>query len=650
MPETENRSFFEELKRRNVYRVAVAYAIVFWLLLQLVDIVLPIIGLPDWAPKLVLTMLLVGFPIALIFAWAFELTPEGLKREKEVDRSQSITGNTGHKLDRMIIGVLVVAIGLLLADKFLLTDAPVDAEKVAEEVVAEEVVVEPDVMPSIAVLPFTNMSADESSGYFSDGLADTLLHMLAQIGEIRVAARTSSFQFRDQSVDISEIGSQLNVSTVLEGSVQRSGDKIRVTAQLIDVSNGFHLWSGNFDRDLDNVFAIQDEIANEVVKALKVSLLGDSVEELGSDQTDNFDAYTKYLLAINDLEYATVESLNRAVNSLQGAIRLDPEYARAYATLGRTYLFMNDYGVMNLDQSTAAARNMASTALELSEDSSEALAVLGLAELLNGNLDIAGQWLRRATEVGPNDATALAAYGRYLMRDAQPAEAIEVLRKLQRLNPLSETGYFQLAAAYAIVGQHEAANETAEALLTIRPNAPNSYAAKTYVQAKQGKWAAAAATIQRIIELDPDDPEGPGLLGQFYLFMEMPDEASRMFDRAIEVDMEHPVSRMAPLLRNYYSQQNEAENVRLAQKLLSDGVDDRRGARTVAFVVLADSAAKTGRHDIVLEALDNLYPHLFDDPPRDLDVDFSSTYFAGQALLASGQNRRKIIRRNHTIY
>ena len=220
-------SVWGELKRRNVVRVALAYAVVSWLLLQLADVLVPLLGLPDWAGKLVLLLLAIGFPLALFFAWAYELTPEGLKRENEVDRSRSIVSHTGRRIDYLIIGVLVVAVGMLLVDRFLLTETE-ETEETAG-LIAEDAVESPDVTPSIAVLPFVNMSADESSAYFSDGLADTVLHMLAQVGELRVAARTSSFQFRDQSMDVSKIGEQLNVGAVLEGSVQKAGNTIRVT-------------------------------------------------------------------------------------------------------------------------------------------------------------------------------------------------------------------------------------------------------------------------------------------------------------------------------------------------------------------------------------------------------------------------------------
>ncbi|MCJ7591501.1 MAG: hypothetical protein MUO51_09125, partial [Woeseiaceae bacterium] len=244
-------SFFAELKRRNVYRVGIAYVVVGWLTLQALDIVVPIMHAPEWFSQLVLILLVIGLPFALIFAWAFEMTPEGLKREKDVDRSTSITHETGQTLNRIIIGVLIIAVGVLLADKFFLGDADIEPVADVRNPSAETFEVTATASPSIAVLPFANMSADESSTYFSDGLADTLLHMLAQIREIRVAARTSSFQFRDQNTDIKEIAATLNVGTILEGSVQRAGNKIRVTAQLIEADTGFHLWSGNYDRNMD---------------------------------------------------------------------------------------------------------------------------------------------------------------------------------------------------------------------------------------------------------------------------------------------------------------------------------------------------------------------------------------------------------------
>lgn len=637
----DKESFFEELRRRNVYRVGVGYAIVSWLLLQVIDVVLPIMGVPDWVPGLILTMLAVGFPMALIFAWAYEMTPEGLKREKEVDRSQSITDQTARKLDRIIIGVLVVAVGMLLVDKFLLTEMAVVPEETVAETIDVSIAPAPvDQSPSIAVLPFLNMSDDESSTYFSDGLADTLLHMLAQIRELRVAARTSSFQFRDKAMDIGEIGRSLKVGTVLEGSVQRSGNKIRVTAQLIDVGNGYHLWSGNFDRNLDDVFEIQDEIAREVVTALKVSLLGEPAETLDQEQTEVVAAYTEYLLAIDELNSVSFESLSNAVAHLQEAIRLDPNYARAYSTLGRSYLAMQDYGAMRLDQALTAARGAATRALDLAPASSEALAVLGAVELNNNNLDEAGDLLRKAVEIGPNDTTALDYYAQYLANDARPQEAIEVQRKLLRIDPLSEVPYFTLAIWTAGQGDYEAAMESIAAFKSVRPEASNAYAAEGFVEFSYGNYAAAFNAMREGSELDPDDPEGFYLPGKISLSMGLHELAVPYFDRAVDADPDHPVSRIAPLVLAIYENDIGEDDLALARELLADGISGRRGARFYALYVLIEDAAKSGRHTVALEALDNLYPHLMDEAATDLDKNLQATFMSGWALLQSGETER----------
>ena len=256
-------SFIRELKRRNVFRVGIAYGVTSWLLIQVTDILLESIGAPPWVMQTMFVLLGVGFVIAIFFAWAFELTPEGVKREADIDRSQSITPHTGRKLDRAIIAILVMALGYFVVDKFFLS-APVSTQEIVTTHTAEAPVEKEQAPQTIAVLPFVDMSAEGDNEYFSDGLTEELLNILAKIRELRVAGRTSSFAFKGKDEDLRSIGEKLSVATILEGSVRKDDkrNRVRITAQLINVEDGYHLWSETYDRDLDDIFAIQAEIAH----------------------------------------------------------------------------------------------------------------------------------------------------------------------------------------------------------------------------------------------------------------------------------------------------------------------------------------------------------------------------------------------------
>ena len=271
-------SVWTELKRRNVVRVAIAYGIVSWLVLQLIDVLLPLLTLPEWVGRFVLLILIVGFFLALILSWAFELTPEGVKLEKDVDRSQSVTHSTGRKLDFIIIGVLSIALIMFVLDKFGAAPNEAPAQIAAEAPKSEKTSanVEASEENTIAVLPFVNMSSDPEQEYFSDGLTEELLNLLSRIPELRVTSRSSSFFYKGKDFQISDVGQALGVGHVLEGSVRRSGETIRITAQLIEVTSDIHIWSNTWDRKFEDVFAIQDEIAAAVVDALKISMLGEA--------------------------------------------------------------------------------------------------------------------------------------------------------------------------------------------------------------------------------------------------------------------------------------------------------------------------------------------------------------------------------------
>lgn len=315
---------FEELKRRNVFRVAVAYAVVGWIVMQITDVAVPSLLLPDWVPALVFYLGLIGFPFAMLFAWAFELTPDGVKKTKDADRDASATAATGQKINILIGGALVLALGFIAWDKLAPGSDPTPSP--AGEAQANAA--------SIAVLPFVNMSDDKD--YFADGLSEELLNLLAKIPGLRVTGRTSSFAFKGRNQDLREIGAALDVMTVLEGSVRRSGARLRVTAQLINVADGYHIWSDTYDRELTEVFEVQDDIAAKIMVALKVHLVGAAPTR--GRPTENMEAYQKFLegraLMLDGATPLEARDLLRA------AVALDPGFAEAWEQLAFSNWFL----------------------------------------------------------------------------------------------------------------------------------------------------------------------------------------------------------------------------------------------------------------------------------------------------------------------
>ena len=325
---------------------------------------------------------------------------------------------------------------------------------------------------------------------------------------------------------------------------------------------------------------------------------------------------------------------------LQEAIRLDPTYARAWSTLGRAYIDLEGYGSMGKSEALSAARDAASRALELAPDSSEAMAVLGMAELRDGNRDMAGKLLAKAIESGPNDAVAMATYADYLAEGARPAETIAAYKRALRLDPLLENAHLGLVLQYIATDDFMAVGDALAKLRSINPKSANAAAFDAGAERRQGRFAAAIAKMQLAYKFDAADPEPAAILGQLYLDVEMPREARQWIGRATEIDSRHPASRGMPLFLNYYLQQNDDDNFRLAHELLNDDIDDRRGVRFMALSVLVQHAEKSGNYDAAFEVLDTLYPNLFDVPPQKLDQDFWGTYYVGRALLRSGDTER----------
>jgi len=414
-------SFIDELKRRNVIRVAIAYTIVAWLIAQVTELAFDSFGTPDWAIKTVLFLLTIGLPLALLIAWAFELTPEGLKREKDVDRSESVAVGTGRKLDYVIIAVLVLALGYFVADKFLLSPPP-DIELVGAS--ADK---------SIAVLPFVNMSSDPEQEYFSDGISEELLNVLAKIPGLQVSARTSSFQFKGENQDIIEIGRKLNTGLILEGSVRKAGPEIRITAQLIDARNGFHLWSETYERELEDIFAVQDEISVAIVDALQ-SHLGIQVETAPRVRAaENPAAHEAYLRGLFLAAQDTRTGRREAVQEFERALIHDPDYAIAHAELA-----MSIHGSVPIAEAHSRAAQHIQRAMELDPNLSEAHAAKGLLQYFQEDPESALASFRRAIEINPNSVVSYTWMGNILNLDlGRYNESYPIREKAVRLDPLS---------------------------------------------------------------------------------------------------------------------------------------------------------------------------------------------------------------------
>ncbi|MCH9027689.1 MAG: tetratricopeptide repeat protein [Proteobacteria bacterium] len=436
-------SLFEELKRRNVFRVGIAYAVTSWLLLQVADIVLENIAAPGWVMQVFMLALGLGFPLALFFAWAFELTPAGLKKEKDVDRTASITSQTGRKLDYIIIAVMALALSYFIWESRFSSSESADGATVEEAVASGE--------KSIAVLPFINMSDDPANAYFSDGISEELLNVLVKVEGLRVASRTSSFAFREnKGISIPEIARELNVDHVLEGSVRKAGNKVRVTAQLIDVRTDRHLWSATYDRELEDIFAIQDEISEKIVQALKIALGADEQQAMAhvGKPTDNLEAYEFYLRGRYFWQRRGEENIRRAISLFEQATALDSQFARAWSSLAAAHTTLPTYSDAPREVQHPLAVEAAQKALILDDSLAEAHAVLGDMARMNKKWLEAQAYYLRAIDSEPKNSTAHLWYAEHLMSVGRVRDAQEENLIAYQLDPLHPGTNANLAQVY----------------------------------------------------------------------------------------------------------------------------------------------------------------------------------------------------------
>ncbi len=455
-------NLFTELKRRNVFRVGFAYVVMAWLLAQITDLVVDNVGAPEWVMKIILLVLAIGFPIALFFAWAFEMTADGIKREHEVDRSQSITRHTGRKLDRMIGAAIAIAVVFLLVDRFAGPEQtgvlPADSQTAQHKSSAQDQAV------SIAVLPFVNMSSDPEQEYFSDGISEEILNQLVRVDGLSVASRTSAFAYKGQGLSIDEIARDLGVDHVLEGSVRKERDNVRITAQLIDASTDRHLWSATYDRKLTSIFAIQDEISGSIVEALRETL-GVDIRNIAttSAPTANVDAYTSYLKA-RELFYSRDPlALRQSLEIYQQAIDRDPGFARAYEGLAAVYTVISayipaeGYEAVGREESKRESIAAARKALELDATLSMPHAVLGLNYSRDNEYENSLRELDTAIELDSRESTGWMWRGMQTAKLGYLEKSLKYYKEAYRVDPDTGINSDHLGFTLLALGKNEEA-------------------------------------------------------------------------------------------------------------------------------------------------------------------------------------------------
>jgi len=517
-------NLFAELKRRNIFRVAGVYAVVGWLIMQVISVMTPALNLPDWVDSFFAVLIISGFPICLLLAWAFELTPEGMKPTKSIMPDASISAKTGRKLDYAILGGLALVGGLLAMQTFKPATAPtnITASQASDA--------------SIAVLPFVNLSSDPDQEYFSDGISEELLNLFAKIPNLHVTSRSSAFAFKGKDINIPDVARQLGVAHVLEGSVRKSGSKLRITAQLIEAESDRHLWSETYDRELDDIFAIQDEISAAIVFALH-DVLGVSPETSSAPKiarTVNQQAYEAYLRGNAIGDQRTKATKYEAIKEYQKAIKIDPEYAPAYAALAATWLSLQKgdgaYGDLTLAEIENKVEPLLQKALALDPNFSSTYATLGRLQQEQGKFDEGLKALKRSIELNPNDAHAYNDLAIFYQISGEADKITGALEKAYELDPINTRSGGNLALLKIFEGKLVDAEEIASKVAMLDPNTGNSRL--LHIAWERGDIDQTEEFLFRALEADPSDNAVRTILAHVLAFNGFVEEAIQVFPQA----------------------------------------------------------------------------------------------------------------------
>jgi len=623
-------SLYNELKRRNVFRVAIAYLAGAWLLIEVAGTLFPAFGVPDWAVRFVVIVLALGFLPALIISWAYELTPGGLKREKDVIRDTSITHVTAKRLDGITIGLIIVALTFILADRFWLSPRFAEQSTAPVEVVADhEPTSEPEATESqyppnsIAVLPFANRSANPEDAYFVDGIHDDLLTHISKIGAIKTISRTSVMQYRGSSKSIPKIAAELGVATILEGGVQRAGDQIRINVQLIDARTDEHLWAEIYDRQLltTNIFAIQSEIAEAIAEALRMTLSPREQQRIRSVPTESLAAYEAYLIGKQRLAKRTTQSLAEAEEYFRQAVELDPRYALAWVGLADTHMLQVWYSGLPERENFDKAKAAIDMALELDSDLGEAYASLGL--LRGGMKDQEGaeQAFKQALELSPNYAPGHHWYSMLLADLGRWEERLVRMEAAVGLDPLSTNTRQNYAFSLREVGRVEEALEQLEIVLEIDPKFAAAHESIATIQWQVfNRFDMAAQGFVKVINLAPKNHSDSYVwLAQLYLDLGEPERASLLSDRATELRPDNNTTAWGRLLLHLY-QQTTGGRAEDAETFLAEPMGAAPWQSHFWAAQLRNQAMAEGRHDEALAIYSKHHPQLLLDVEPVIDL------------------------------
>ncbi len=505
-----------ELKRRNVFRMAALYLVAAWLIMQVAEVVIDLAVLPDWIGQVVLALLAIGFPIALVFSWFYELTPEGLSLEINVKPGESITHITGRRMDFIVIALLCAAVIVFAYDKWWMTGEPI---------------------ASLAVLPLKNVSAATEQAHFAEGMTEALTTELGQISSLRVISRTSAMRYKSTEKLLPEICRELDVDAIVEGSVQQAGDEVKITLQLIDGRKDRHLWAGNYRRGLGDIFTLQSEVAREIAAAIHATLTPEDEARLAHERATRGDAIRLWVFGNHHLKYRPdVDSIGKSEQALAEAIKLDPDFGHAHAALSQVYLVRVGWHIgEKLESLLPLAKEAAETALQLDPYLADAHYALGEFYLYAWDWEAADRAFGRGVELNPNHSHGLMLYVNFLLAMGRVEEAVELARIGVAVDPFWPGGNAELAWALWISGRDQEAMRQYERVLELTPDSTGIRFWMALVHIKAGRFDEALPLLEmRKEHIDHLAAEPLGLLGRSYGFIGRHDEAREILSRLQE--------------------------------------------------------------------------------------------------------------------